>query len=448
MTMWRLLVCVVALCVPFGALAGQVSRDRYGGITSIKGDATGVFHTQQVDGRWWLVTPDGHGFYSKGVNHVSYVADAIRGTRRRPYHEACRAKYGTHDAFAKAAVARLWGWGFNTLGAWTNRELNRLRTMPYAPVLNLMASVRRGAWLKGLTPDVFDPAFERAVRARAARELARLKDDPWCIGVFTDNELSWGPDWRTTSTLLERAMALPSGAPGKVVAVKVLKARYAADPRRFETLYGLPPGSYQAMADLKALPQVRTPEALADERAYQAPFAHRYFQVCHDAIRAVAPRCLILGCRFAYDAPEAVVAASKGLVDVFSINFYAYHPGPKRLARYHKLSGAPVLVGEFGFRGRDSGLPNTKGAGPVVPTQADRAACYERFVRELAALPYTVGFGWFEHADEPAEGRFDGEDSNYGLVTIRDEPYKVLVEHMTKVNAQLEAWHAASKPSP
>jgi agarase len=55
-----------------------------------------------------------------------------------------------------------------------------------------------------------------------------------------------------------------------------------------------------------------------------------------------------------------------------------------------------------------------------------------------------VGFHWFEHADQPKEGRFDGENSNYGLVTIEDRPWDVLVQRMTEVNAGLEARHARS----
>ena len=53
-----------------------------------------------------------------------------------------------------------------------------------------------------------------------------------------------------------------------------------------------------------------------------------------------------------------------------------------------------------------------------------------------------VGYHWFEHADQPAEGRFDGEDCNYGTVTIEDNPYAELTETMTRVNAAAERIHA------
>jgi hypothetical protein len=40
------------------------------------------------------------------------------------------------------------------------------------------------------------------------------------------------------------------------------------------------------------------------------------------------------------------------------------------------------------------------------------------------------------------EGRFDGENSNFGTVTIDDEVYTELTETMTRVNAAAEQIHA------
>ena len=53
-----------------------------------------------------------------------------------------------------------------------------------------------------------------------------------------------------------------------------------------------------------------------------------------------------------------------------------------------------------------------------------------------------VGYHWFEYRDEPKEGRFDGENSNYGVVKIDFTPWEVLTARMTTVNAAIEARHA------
>ena len=43
--------------------------DRSGGFPDIKGKRTGFFHTEQINDRWWLVSPDGHGFFGIGIGH-------------------------------------------------------------------------------------------------------------------------------------------------------------------------------------------------------------------------------------------------------------------------------------------------------------------------------------------------------------------------------------------
>jgi hypothetical protein len=66
---------------------------------------------------------------------------------------------------------------------------------------------------------------------------------------------------------------------------------------------------------------------------------------------------------------------------------------------------------------QDSGLPNTKGAGLTVATQALRAQGYKNYTTTLAPHPSLVGFHWFQWVDQPVDGReSDGENSNFGLV--------------------------------
>ena len=40
--------------------------------------------------------------------------------------------------------------------------------------------------------DPFDPRFADHVQSRLQRVVSRVKGDPWCLGYFVDNELSWG----------------------------------------------------------------------------------------------------------------------------------------------------------------------------------------------------------------------------------------------------------------
>jgi hypothetical protein len=64
---------------------------------------TGYFRTARIDGRWWLVDPDGHPFFSNGVNHV--VAEGtVDRNGHAAYHEAILAKHGTEAAANNVAV--------------------------------------------------------------------------------------------------------------------------------------------------------------------------------------------------------------------------------------------------------------------------------------------------------------------------------------------------------
>ena len=51
----------ILLLLP-GTAHGQ-ELDRYGGFLDINGERTGFFHTERINDRWWLVTPNGHGFF-------------------------------------------------------------------------------------------------------------------------------------------------------------------------------------------------------------------------------------------------------------------------------------------------------------------------------------------------------------------------------------------------
>ncbi|MGQ9525538.1 MAG: beta-galactosidase [Armatimonadota bacterium] len=413
--------------------------DKYGGNPSVTGRRTGFFHTEQVANRWRLIDPLGNAFVTIGVCHASYQGDVIQGTNRRPYNEAVEKRYGSESAWAKAVAERLRSWGFNTIGAWSSPSL-WTQDMAYTVILNLGAASVHDAWLRGGFPDVFSPRFREAAE-RVARALCRpRRDDPWLLGYFTDNELRWGPDWRSPRPLFDDFFTLGSEGHGKKVLVDMLRRRYGsldALNRTWDTRYK----SWEEVTASTDVPEPRSPEGKSaldkDRSAFLELAARQYFQVCRDVITAEDPNHMILGCRFAGYAPEPVLRGMKGLVDVVSYNDYSAEAPVERLRDIYAVVEAPMMLTEFSFKAMDSGLPNTRGAGEPVETQKDRADGFERYVRRLMAEPYMVGYHWFEWADEPKEGRFDGENNNYGLVDIADNPWQVLVERMTRVNREI-----------
>jgi hypothetical protein len=160
------------------------------GATAVRTRATGFFRTEVIGGRWWLVTPEGNGFLSAGVNHVDY---------REDYSER----------FVRFVTDHLRDWGFNTIG-WSQESMSakfakgrvahspgwgprqyRAAKMPYTHLI-------RFADIEWYTdeqfPDVRSPVFAEKCD-RLAREVCReLRDDPYLIGYFYADVPNW-PFW-------------------------------------------------------------------------------------------------------------------------------------------------------------------------------------------------------------------------------------------------------------
>ncbi|MCS7192329.1 MAG: beta-galactosidase [Armatimonadetes bacterium] len=419
---------------------------QFGGWVKMKVKGTGFFRTEKIDGVWWFVDPDGHLFISKGVNHVSFQGDYCPALGYSPYHRNVQAKYGSEEKWAEATKKRLQSWGFNTIGAWSSSSLFRL--MPYTVILNMGA--KAGAnWLKGTFPDVFSPKFRQVLDDVAAKECSHRKNDPLLVGYFTDNELRWGPDWRSTRHLLDDyLLSFTSDDPGKKELLEFFRKRYQS-VEEFSKAWGLNLSNWEELLHLRELPPAPTETAekqrLSDRVDFLRIVAREYFRACYNAIRKHDPNHLILGVRFAGYAPRSVVEAMEQFVDVVSFNTYAFEPPIKVLKDLHQITGKPVMITEFSFKAMDSGLPNTRGAGQPVSTQKDRADNFERFVTALMKLPYCIGYHWFQWSDQPAQGRFDGENSNYGLVKENDDTWELLTQSMKEVNGKVERIHASKE---
>ena len=396
---WRHLAIATVVAGIFGALAFAGPA---GAVTAFHVRPTGFFRTALRGGRWWLVTPGGAPFYSSGVDHVSATPDTDRTTGQCPYCNTIASNYSSVGAWASATERRLRSWGFNTIGSWSDYGSFSAQ-MNYTELLSMSSG-----------NDWFATSFITNADHVAASQVAPLANDRHLIGWYTDSEPHWGPDWRSQQTMLDSYLALPPGSPGLAVA-----ERYIGNPSGF--LYAL---------------------------------ATRYFSVATAAIRRYDRHHLILGVKAPAQLIEpALLRAARRYVDVFSIDDYALipglegtiqHLGPQyinptpNLSNIEAIVRKPLMIGEYGFRAADSGLPNSWP--PIFPTYANqyqRAAAYESFVTTMYSAPWVVGDTWFEYVDEPSGGRSgDGENSNWGLVSVEDVPYQTMV-------SAAEAMHVA-----
>jgi hypothetical protein len=158
------------------------------------------------------------------------------------------------------------------------------------------------------------------------------------------------------------------------------------------------------------------------DSAYYEP----YFKACKEAIDAIAPGKLYLGCRFkGLRNPDALWNAAAKWCDVISVNSYVnsvavFTEGSYAAPKFDK----PVLHSEFHFGTLHRGMLSA-GLCPVGD-QCARGRGYRRVVEGALRHPLFVGSHWFQYRDQPLVGRSDGENYQIGFVDVCDRPYAQL----------------------
>lgn len=433
-------------------------RDAYGGwARGPKLEATGRFRVQKHEGKWWFVDPEGRLFWSSGItgvrfNNATRVAgrenffgwlppkdDPLarffggRGKGRSFDFYAANLfrKYGPdfEAAFFDMATRRMPAWGVNTIANWSDERSWALRRVPYtAPIhtggpFHFVVSERLKAgqpWIKYF-PDPFDPRFAQALDEKLAA-LAHLKDDPWLLGVFIDNELPWLENEGGPKRVAAAALDTPAQTPVRIALLKQLRAHgeIGALNAAFGTGFASWDDAAQKPWRLTPAQRASAENALA---ALDTAIAEKYFQVRREALRRHLPGALDLGCRFHQHNREAIRAA-KQYCDVVSFNIYGYSPGERQADEIAAELDFPIVIGEFHFGATDRGMfhPGLR----KTADQADRAAKYAAYMTEAAAAPWCVGAHWFQYLDQPLTGRGDGENYNIGFVNVADDPYPEL----------------------
>jgi len=439
--------------------------NEYGGwAAGPKLKATGHFYPAKHDGKWWLVDPTGCFFWSHGIDcvHASNATTPISDRlhyfaglpdRNSPYgvfygrgswaphgyYQGKRyetfnftganllRKYGEgwQSTHRELCHARLRSWGMNTIANWSDEAIYLLRRTPYVVSISVSRKPLEGSegyW--GKFPDPFEPTFRTSLDNRLAAEEDKSADDPWCLGYFVDNELAWGEEL----SLATAALASPKEQAAKQAFVADLKAKYAgiaALNRVWQTNHA----SWDALLDSQTPPDKA--KARPDLEAFSTRIAEEYFRVCRDAVKAVAPNTMYLGCRFAWVHDRAVVAAAK-YCDVVSFNKYQYSVADLELP---EGVDKPVVIGEFHFGALDRGMFHT-GLKPVA-NQDERAKAYESYVRGALEHPAIVGTHWFQFGEQATTGRGDGENYQIGFLDVCDTPYPETIQACRNVGTQL-----------
>jgi len=399
---------------------------------------------QDVNGKFWFVDPQGRNFLSIGINNIT--PSAWNPRPNTDYYDAAKTVFGGDYTKWKDDVSRILNKnGFNTLGAWSDPGL--YDNQVYGTICLYVTGYSNERCFDGFKPD-----FEQNVLENARQMLSKYKNTENVIGFFLDNEMPWygrnGWEDVPNYTMLEAAIELPVSHPAHQAAKQFLKSRYPAESS-FNEAWG---GNLNSWDDVNigTLRRCLNEKTQKDRAEFTYLAAEKFFAPACRVVRQLAPGKLILGVRFAgHGAPAGAIEACGKYCDVVSFNNYQILPkaDERMLASYYILSGRkPLMVTEYSWRAREntSGNPNSGGAGAVVETQAQRAESYKTYVGSMLSYPMVIGAHWFEFADQSPQGRFDGENSNYGVVDIKHRPYTELLVAMAQTNVMLSKIHAES----
>lgn len=427
---------------------------------------TGGFTTTKWNGKWWIVDPDGHLWWSHGPVRVtpSSATTALDGhddwfenlpakdapdaefysthdqllfpyyarwKMHRIYDFSARniaRKYGKgwYDTWADLAHRRLRSWGCNTIANSSDKKICLMDRTPYTDRFEIHSrpiAGHKGGWWDFCDP--FDPSFR--AEARRQTEIHRdVMQDPWCFGLFVDNEHHWG----AAHSLALSTLKSPADQPCKKVFRDRLQAKYG-DVAKLNAQWKTQYADWDAVLASTDAPALDG--AKADLEAFSMEIAEAYYRIIREELKRAAPGKLYMGCRWAGSSPPAfTVRAAAKYCDVLSYNIYTRH------LRGFKLPDGvdkPVLIGEFHFGALDRG-PFCPGL-LLLKDQAERAEVYQDYVRSALEHPLFVGVHWHQFSDQATSGRFDGENMQVGWTDVCDTPYWETIAGIREIGSQL-----------
>ena len=389
---WLLTLVFVASTTAVGRGQGVAEYDKYGGALSLPGNKTGWFRVQEIQGRWYFVTPEGHAFFSLGVTHA---VECVRLDELNLFE----TRYGkSEDRLADFFLAKFKEWGYNSSGYGPLQAMES--RIPYVATIWTEGPRSFSAGERSRNSDVFDPAVQQRLRRRVRAAAARHVDNRYCLGyVFIDLPV-WHPQPRRGESYCDFLRRLDPGAPGR-----------------------------RAYEDFVA--QRRENNQAPDDEAFLNQIADAYYTCVVGELRRYDTHHLILGDRLMAlpeRTPDSILGTAARHVDVIS-----FQPMGTRtllrdyIDRVYRLTGKPVLLADV----------NTMTRRPAKD-EADTTA-YERsagehtqaYYLDAAGSNYCIGIHRCTVRDyQPWNPQYHRR----GLLKADDRPYPILVDYTRRTN--------------
>lgn len=355
-------------------------------------------------------------------------------------------------AWANTTITRLKSWNMNTISGWSSTVMEQtasLNELYYAHLLDIGTT-----WIThsdGFDFDIFSQEYVTHCDKLCESQVKPRSDDPYLLGWQLDNELLWN------DMGFKKFLDAPynSTCAGYQAAIQYLQTEYDQNLTALDVSWNISATTWDDISNYLDSPDLNKAHFDTDNSGFTEVVVSTYLNVSVNAIKKYDQNHLILGVRNLGSTPLNIFKVMVPYVDTIDIHCYGnYDPNNKSyplddnpcddIPDVHEATGLPIYVGEFSFTSSESEDPNTKGArsGHPYPTQQDRADAFNHFVNVLMNYSYTIGYHWWQFADEPPQGRWpDGEDSNYGLVNLTDQPWPALTDMIMNTNPTLYPLH-------
>lgn len=429
-------------------------HDKYGGLADsgkkINLESTGYFRVENVNGKWWFVTPEGNLFFAVGLDGVANVGMAAFREEYSDAYETCpqvwvnfssknlNTKYGNNwrDKWTRMSLYRMRRWNFNTIGKWSSKFLwdagRATAPYPYTSVLKINDFVTMVPRIGGggSVPDVFDQGFESGVRQAFEIKTMEFKDDPWFLGYMLNNEQVW--NWK----LVKDIMALDADKWAiKKKLTTWLKERYGENIQLLAKQWKLPVSSYDEI--LKQI-VIEKPahKARKEMELFVGVVAEKYFSTVARELRRADPNHLYLGNSMAWLWCEDAVKAYGRHVDVASFDRYTREFDKPFFDMISTIVNRPILIAEYGLTRAGRGLRPFRF---TLAHKEERAGLYQQYTKDIAARPYMVGSFYFLYKDLQISGKkgYFAKNSALGFVDVTDQVNEVLAGAATDINSQI-----------
>lgn len=389
----------------------QPDRDKFGGFTDMKTTASGYFRVEQIKGRWFFITPEGHPFIAIGANHTG-------PTLRHQDTGLWKRWNGSVEESVKNMLPVIQGMGF-TAGDVYQPESTYTRTLPWISFF----------WYGDTNHtfiDVFDAKTLADVTRRAFEHAKSIADNPWVLGIGGPDLSIWD------DKLVRKYRELKPEAPGRQKYVSFLRERYRDDIAVFNQAYKTAFASFDDLskpAKLRypvddeddqidpwtlrwRLPQPPQNVMQADNDAFCALIASTLFPQVRAAVKRGAPNHLFLGEHLAVRMiPDAVITAMAPHIDAYlaqAVEVIPQRPPEwqvfqsDRWDHEYALLQKPIIIVDWGAVFSFGEPFESKGA--LIKSEREASDEAAKFVLDAFERPYITGLFlcklWGEHKND------------------------------------------------